>query len=76
MGLDNPVHILLLLLVVLLVFGARRLPQLGRSLGGGMRGFRESLQGRASAAAAIARPAAGVGVELQAAATEVSARPR
>jgi sec-independent protein translocase protein TatA len=45
MGLDNPVHILLLLLVVLLVFGAKRLPEIGRSLGEGMRGFKDSLSG-------------------------------
>ncbi len=47
MGLDNPIHILLLLLVVLLVFGAKRLPEIGRSLGDGMRGFKDSLQGEA-----------------------------
>ena len=45
MGLDNPIHILLLLVVVLLVFGAKRLPEIGRSLGDGMRGFRETLSG-------------------------------
>jgi sec-independent protein translocase protein TatA len=44
MGLENPVHILLLLLVVLLVFGAKRLPEIGRSLGEGMRGFKDSIQ--------------------------------
>jgi sec-independent protein translocase protein TatA len=45
MGLDNPVHILLLLIVLLLVFGAKRLPEIGRSLGEGMRGFKDSLSG-------------------------------
>jgi len=44
-GLDNPVHILLLTVVLLLVFGAKRLPDIGRSLGEGMRGFKESLSG-------------------------------
>jgi sec-independent protein translocase protein TatA len=48
MGLDNPVHILLLLLVVLLVFGAKRLPEIGRSLGDGMRGFKDTLHGAPS----------------------------
>jgi sec-independent protein translocase protein TatA len=48
MGLDNPVHILLLLLVVLLVFGAKRLPEIGRSLGAGMRDFKTSLTGEAA----------------------------
>jgi sec-independent protein translocase protein TatA len=47
MGLDNPIHILLLLVVVLLVFGAKRLPEIGRSLGDGMRGFKDSIQGDA-----------------------------
>lgn len=45
MGLDNPIHIAFLLLLLLLVFGAKRLPELGRSLGTGMRGFKESLGG-------------------------------
>ena len=48
MGLDNPLHILILLVVVLLVFGAKRLPEMGRSLGEGMRGFKESLHDGAS----------------------------
>jgi len=47
MGLDNPLHILILLVVVLLVFGAKRLPEIGRSLGDGMRGFKDSLHGDA-----------------------------
>ena len=45
MGLDNPLHILILLVVVLLVFGAKRLPEIGRSLGEGMRGFKDSIIG-------------------------------
>ena len=46
-GLDNPIHILILLVVVLLVFGAKRLPEMGRSLGSGLRGFKESISGEA-----------------------------
>ena len=45
MGLDNPIHIAFLLILLLLVFGAKRLPEMGRSLGPGMRGFKESLSG-------------------------------
>jgi len=44
-GLENPVHLLFLLLIVLVVFGPKRLPEMGRSLGHGMRHFRESLGG-------------------------------
>ena len=43
MGLGNPLHILILLVVVLLVFGAKRLPEIGRSLGEGMRGFKDTI---------------------------------
>ncbi len=45
LGLDNPIHILFLLVILLLVFGAKRLPELGRSLGSSMRGFKESING-------------------------------
>jgi sec-independent protein translocase protein TatA len=45
MGLDNPVHIAFLLILLLLVFGAKRLPEMGKSLGAGMRGFKDSLTG-------------------------------
>jgi sec-independent protein translocase protein TatA len=45
MGLDNPLHILALLLIVLLVFGAKRLPEIGRSLGTGLREFKQSVTG-------------------------------
>jgi sec-independent protein translocase protein TatA len=45
-GLENPTHILMLLLLVLLFFGAKRLPEMGRSLGTGMREFRDSVTGR------------------------------
>ena len=44
-SLDNPLHLAFVLLLVLLVFGARRLPELGRSLGSGIRGFRDALTG-------------------------------
>jgi sec-independent protein translocase protein TatA len=45
MGLDNPIHIALVLVILLLVFGAKRLPEMGRSLGAGLRGFKESISG-------------------------------
>lgn len=45
-GLTSPMHIAVLLVIVLLLFGARRLPELGRSLGGGMREFRDSITSR------------------------------
>jgi sec-independent protein translocase protein TatA len=44
-GLDNPLHIALVLIVVLMVFGAKRLPEMGKSMGQGLRGFKDSLAG-------------------------------
>jgi len=38
-------ELLIVLVIVLLVFGPKRLPQLGRQLGGGMREFKDSIQG-------------------------------
>lgn len=38
-------EILLILLVVLLLFGAGKLPEIGRSLGEGLRNFKKALSG-------------------------------
>ena len=45
-GLDNPLHILILCVVILLVFGAKRLPEMGQSLGTGMREFKAGITGQ------------------------------
>ena len=45
MGLENPIHLAIIAVVVLLLFGAKRLPDMGRSLGSGMRGFKAALSG-------------------------------
>ena len=45
LGLGNPMHIAFLFVLLLVVFGAKRLPELGRSLGAGMRDFKESISG-------------------------------
>lgn len=45
-GLENPLHIVMVLVVVLMVFGAKRLPEMGKSLGEGLRGFKDSVSGQ------------------------------
>lgn len=50
MGLDNPIHIVFLVVILLLVFGAKRLPEIGRSLGTGMREFKQSVTGESHGA--------------------------
>jgi sec-independent protein translocase protein TatA len=42
----GPLEIAGLLLLALLLFGAKRLPEIGRSLGSGMREFKDSIGGK------------------------------
>jgi sec-independent protein translocase protein TatA len=44
-GYFQPWHIVLLLLIALLLFGGKRLPEIGRSLGHGMREFKDAVTG-------------------------------
>jgi sec-independent protein translocase protein TatA len=44
--LDNlfqPMHLLVILFIALLVFGPKKLPELGKSLGEGIRSFKDSM---------------------------------
>jgi sec-independent protein translocase protein TatA len=64
----GPLELAIILLIVLVLVGGRRLPALGRQLGDGVRGFKESVtsradshwddddSGRADASAALGRP--------------------
>ena len=45
---SGPLEIIILLVIVLLIFGPKRLPDLGRSLGRGMREFKDSVTGKDS----------------------------
>lgn len=42
----GPLELSIVLVIVLLIFGPKKLPQLGRSLGGGMREFKDSVTGK------------------------------
>ena len=47
--LDNlfqPTHLLVILFIALLVFGPKKLPELGRGLGEGIRSFKGSMNGK------------------------------
>ncbi len=51
MGIENPVHLLFIAAVALVVLGPRRLPELARSLGRGIREFREAMSDGSGAGA-------------------------
>ena len=42
----GPLELVIVLVIVLVVFGPKRLPSLGRQLGAGMREFKESVTGK------------------------------
>lgn len=54
----SPWELLILLAVVLLVFGPKRLPEMGRGLGKGMREFKDSITGKDEKKAAAQQLAA------------------
>jgi sec-independent protein translocase protein TatA len=60
-GWIGPWEIAILLVIVLLVFGPKRLPEMGKSLGKGMREFKDSISGKdeeqATTTAQLAEPA-------------------
>ncbi len=58
MGLDNPTHIAALAVVLLLVFGAKRLPEIGKSLGSSLREFKGAISGEVHPSAATLTPPA------------------
>jgi sec-independent protein translocase protein TatA len=46
----QPWHLIVLAVVAFLLFGAKRLPELGKGLGEGLKGFREGIRGIADPA--------------------------
>jgi len=42
----GPTELIIVLVIVLLIFGPKRLPGLGRQLGSGMREFKDSISGK------------------------------
>ena len=43
-GLFQPTHLLVIGFIAMLVFGPKKLPELGKGLGEGIRGFKDSLK--------------------------------
>jgi sec-independent protein translocase protein TatA len=45
-GLFQPVHLMIIAGIALLVFGPKKLPELGKGMGEGIRGFKAAMQGK------------------------------
>jgi sec-independent protein translocase protein TatA len=60
-GLFQPTHLLMIFGIALLVFGPKKLPELGKGIGEGLRGFKSAMKGEDVAAvpatSTIAEPA-------------------
>jgi sec-independent protein translocase protein TatA len=48
----GPMEMIVILAIALIVFGPKRLPELGKSLGGGLREFKQSISGTSEELAA------------------------
>ena len=48
-GLESPTHLIIVLVVVLLLFGAKRVPELAKGLGAGVREFKKGAEGEGDA---------------------------
>jgi sec-independent protein translocase protein TatA len=44
----GPTELLVIALIIVVLFGARKLPELGKSLGDGIRNFKKSISGKES----------------------------
>jgi sec-independent protein translocase protein TatA len=53
---EFPIHWLIILVVVLILFGGRKIPELMRGLGEGVRGFKEGMSGNHPPAAPPSQP--------------------
>ncbi len=45
-GLFQPTHLLVILALCVIIFGPKKLPELGKGLGEGIRGFRDAMNGK------------------------------
>lgn len=45
-GLFQPTHLLIIAGIALLIFGPKKLPELGKGLGEGLRGFKSAMAGK------------------------------
>ncbi len=57
MGEFSPIHWLIVLAIIVILFGGRRIPEVMRGMGEGIRSFKEGMRGDAPGAPAAQNPA-------------------
>ncbi len=55
-GLFQPMHLLIIAGIALLVFGPKKLPELGKGLGESIRGFKSAMAAKEEGKAAVTKP--------------------
>lgn len=55
-GLFQPMHLIIIAAIALLVFGPKKLPELGKGLGESIRGFKSAMAARDEEKPAVAKP--------------------
>jgi sec-independent protein translocase protein TatA len=58
-GLFQPMHLLVIFGIALLVFGPKKLPELGKGIGDGIRGFKEAMNPKEEKSATTAEQISG-----------------
>ena len=53
----TPTHLILVAVIALVLFGGNKLPELGKGLGGGLRGFKDGIKGLADGIDGPGKPA-------------------
>ena len=64
-GLFQPMHLLVIVGIALLVFGPKKLPELGKGIGEGIRGFKSAINVEGDKPAAVTSPVTDPGISKE-----------
>jgi len=64
-GLFQPMHLLVIFLIALIIFGPKKLPELGKGIGEGFRALKDSMKETPESPTATAVPASTPGSEIK-----------
>jgi sec-independent protein translocase protein TatA len=64
-GLFQPTHLLVIFLIALIIFGPKKLPELGKGIGEGFRALKDSMKETPESSAATTAPASAPSTEIK-----------